>query len=453
MPKQTEQQKIDWFNKLRLNSWEVEILIVGFVLVMMFQIPEYIDYMIDKVKFSLSQNTIFELSNWIGKVSSLFVIKLCINILIISFTIYLGLRGFWVGLIGFSSVYPNGINIKKLNYNKVFSDPLEKINFNNYIIKIDNACSMIFSFSFFFSFQIISLLLFAIQVLILLSCMAFLSDSFPDQSFYLEEIGYYIFLTHLLLGSIYFLDHSASYFKRIKWKPFAVFYNFIDIFFTYTTLIFIYKPLYYAMVSNIKQRVILGIATIIPLCYAIGNFFISNVDFIYFPYENTQNHMKNIYYENKFEDLDIEYVFPQDPFINADIITDGYLKLYVPYSPRSNIFYKQNCSNIDDINYESATPDKEKIVLDCINKFYNITIDDKNIKSDFIFYRYSKSGVEMKTFFMPIILQNLKNGKHIITVKEMFNRDKNIALNENASLIEVERDGKTYIIPFYIFKD
>ena len=69
MPKQTEQQKIDWFNKLRLNSWEVEILIVGFVLVMMLQLPEYIDYMIDKVKFSLPMNTIYELSNWIGKVS------------------------------------------------------------------------------------------------------------------------------------------------------------------------------------------------------------------------------------------------------------------------------------------------------------------------------------------------------------------------------------------------
>ena len=81
MPKQTEQQKIDWFNKLRLNSWEVEILIVGFVLVMMLQLPEYIDYMIDKVKFSLPMNTIYELSNWIGKVSALFVIKLCINII------------------------------------------------------------------------------------------------------------------------------------------------------------------------------------------------------------------------------------------------------------------------------------------------------------------------------------------------------------------------------------
>ncbi len=452
MPKQTEQQKIDWFNKLRLNSWEVEILIVGFVLVMMFQIPEYIDYMIDKVKFSLPKNTIFELSNWIGKVSSLLVIKLCINILIISFTIYLGLRGFWVGLIGFSSVYPNGINIKKLNYNKVFSDPLEKINFNNYIIKIDNACSMIFSFSFFFSFQIVSLLLFVIQVLIIASCMVFLSDSFPNQSFYLEGICYFIFLTHLLFGSIYFLDHSTSYFKRIQWRPFAVFYNLIDKFFTYTTLIFIYKPLYYAIVSNIKHRVILGIATIIPLCYAIDKFFISNSDFIYFPYENTENYMKNIYYENKFEDLNIEYVLPQDPFINADIITEGYLKLYIPYYPESNSIYKYKCDNIENINYESATPDKEKMVLDCINKFYNITIDDENIKSDFIFYHYSKLGVEMRTFFMPIPVNDLKNGKHNIKIKEEFNTITNESENTYASE-EVSRNPITYVIPFFIFKD
>ena len=84
MPKQTEQQNIDWFNKIRLNSWEVEILIVGFVLVMMLQIPEHLEYMVDKVKLSNPMSTIYELSSWIGKVSALLVIKLCINILIIS---------------------------------------------------------------------------------------------------------------------------------------------------------------------------------------------------------------------------------------------------------------------------------------------------------------------------------------------------------------------------------
>ena len=39
MDKKQQHHKIEWFDKLRLNSWEVEILIVGFVLVMLFNIP------------------------------------------------------------------------------------------------------------------------------------------------------------------------------------------------------------------------------------------------------------------------------------------------------------------------------------------------------------------------------------------------------------------------------
>ena len=40
-----EKNKIQWFEKLRLNSWEVEILIVGFVLVMLLNIPDILRMM------------------------------------------------------------------------------------------------------------------------------------------------------------------------------------------------------------------------------------------------------------------------------------------------------------------------------------------------------------------------------------------------------------------------
>ena len=43
MEKQNQTHNKEWFNKIRLNSWEVEILIVGFVLVMMLQIPTSLD--------------------------------------------------------------------------------------------------------------------------------------------------------------------------------------------------------------------------------------------------------------------------------------------------------------------------------------------------------------------------------------------------------------------------
>ena len=115
MEKQNQTHNKEWFNKIRLNSWEVEILIVGFVLVMMLQIPNSLDALYERVELSSSMSAAFEALAYFGKIMLILVMKLCVYILITSFSIYLFLRGFWVGLIGFSSVYPDGINIKQLN--------------------------------------------------------------------------------------------------------------------------------------------------------------------------------------------------------------------------------------------------------------------------------------------------------------------------------------------------
>ena len=47
MSNKENQKKIEWFQSLRLNSWEVEILIVGFMLVILFQIPNTLAIQLD----------------------------------------------------------------------------------------------------------------------------------------------------------------------------------------------------------------------------------------------------------------------------------------------------------------------------------------------------------------------------------------------------------------------
>ena len=83
------------------------------------------------------------------------------------FILYLGLRGFWVGVLGLSSVYPKGINLEKLNFNTIFNKQITKYNFNDFVRKIDKICSSIFSFCFLISFSIVSLFLFLIEILLL----------------------------------------------------------------------------------------------------------------------------------------------------------------------------------------------------------------------------------------------------------------------------------------------
>ena len=50
--------KLEWFDKLRLNSWEVEILIVGFVLVMLFQVTGALE--LETIKISNSVEMLSE---------------------------------------------------------------------------------------------------------------------------------------------------------------------------------------------------------------------------------------------------------------------------------------------------------------------------------------------------------------------------------------------------------
>ena len=162
-----EKNKIQWFEKLRLNSWEVEILIVGFVLVMLFNIPDTLNLELSKTLRNLSAHEAGDFYRWIIRLLTLGVLSSIIHILIVSFSVYLSLRGFWVGILGLSSVYPKGINLKRLNFNTIFDKQVSQYNFTDFIIKIDNICSSIFSFSFLISFSIISLCLFFIEFLLL----------------------------------------------------------------------------------------------------------------------------------------------------------------------------------------------------------------------------------------------------------------------------------------------
>ena len=456
MGKDKKHNKIEWFEKLRLNSWEVEILIVGFVLVMMLQIPSELSALMETLELSSPMAGDISTMIFFSKIFIFIILSTCVSILIVSFSIYLGLRGFWVGLLGFSSVFPDGINIKRLNFNKIFNKQLEKYNFNNFIIQTDHICSSIFSFSFLISFSLISFILFVSQVLLIVSFELFLLESYSSAVLPFNLIFHW---PHLLFGIIYFIDYFfLSFLKKIKWKPFGFVYNLIDKFFKYTTLGFIYDTLYYAIISNVKKRILFGCFIGLVFILIRTDDFSTNtfINATYFPSsENgSQNLMVDLYYENKFEDIDDEHILPVDPFINADIITKNYLKLHIPYFPEANAFYKQLCDNIENINSEWVEEEQEDQVIDCINKAYSIMIDDVFIESDFIFYEYSKLGVPMQTFFMLIPINNLDNGKHVLGVYETFKRNLNIDLSDNVVGLQVVSDAEdSWIIPFYFFKD
>ncbi len=450
-----EKNKIQWFEKLRLNSWEVEILIVGFVLVMLFNIPDTLSLELSKTLRNLTAHEAGDFIIWLIRFITVVILSSIIQILIVSFSVYLGLRGFWVGILGLSSVYPKGINIKKLNFNTIFNKQISQYNFNNFIIRIDNICSSIFSFSFLISFSIVSLCLFFIEFISLSSFLYNITE--------VDWIGDIITLPFGIFGFLFFIDYFLfGILKKIKWKPFGYVFNIIDKFYKYITFIFIYDTLYYAFISNVKRRIIfLLLVGFVLFSYHFDSFELEKP--AYFPnFKSSKNIMKSRNYEDNFKQKDHydENQYPRYPFIQSDIITENYLKLHIPYHASMNIPIENLCPEIAGIFLESDTSEVQKIdkqerVLNCINNAYTIFIDSEEIESDFVFYEYAHPLLDIKTFFMLIPLDQYPNGRHALKIDKVLKDGFNGISFDNNGEFELTYDNdsinaSTLNIPFYI---
>ncbi len=450
MSKIKTEDNLQWFEKLRLNSWEVEILLVGFVLVILVGLPDIFHLEFDKTMNSLSYEVLPDFIIWFTRVLGIAILSNIISILIVSFSAYLALRGFWVGVLGLSSVYPNGINLKKLNFNTIFHKKIEKYNFNDFIIKIDHICSSIFSFSFLISFSIISLCLFLIEFFFLAAFLGGINE--------LNWIADIIIMSFLIFGCLFFIDYFCfGLIKKVKWKNFGYIFNKIDTFYKYVTFIFIYDTLYYAFISNVKRRVVF---LLVVGCILFAKSFevLKLTKTTYFPNVNSsKNIMQYKYYEDKFKNTD-DYdrnLYPTYPFIQSDVITQNYLKLHIPYHASMNKPLEQLCPEITGIVFKSDTskinnPEKENKILNCINTAYTIFINENLIENDFVFYEYAHPLLDIKSFFMLIPLDPYVNGRHVLSIEKTIKYQKTLSFESSGNFELEYNDGLSSHIPFYL---
>ena len=261
MDKRQKDEKSSWLDRVRTNSWESEILIVGFVLIILLQTIDY---------FEVLQNNQFRLNSFWGGVSSvinsilipiiIYVLFISNYVLVISLSIYLIMRGFWVAVIGLSSVFPEGINVKKLNYSDYYKSKLEKYDIDNYSIIIDKICSSIFSISFIIIMFIISLTFFfttTILLLLIVDEIDIMINSHLINSWIPSRILGSLLIIYLFLGFIHFMDFILlGPLKRIKWNWFTRYYSIIVKFYSIITLTRFYEILFYTFISRLKKRYI-----------------------------------------------------------------------------------------------------------------------------------------------------------------------------------------------------
>ncbi|MEN0046038.1 MAG: hypothetical protein AAF806_03155 [Bacteroidota bacterium] len=267
MSNQKENKLVQWLDQLQEQSWNLELIISGFVLFGLFQLREFLT--IQLYYFNANGYSIYNKFTL-----SFLVLQISIDIFILSLLLLVFTRGLWIGVIGLR--YVSGeIDYDSLKYSDRFKQYLkQKIgDFDNYIQRLEHISSSIFAFTYLLFFLFISLLAMDLES----HLVNYLSSKIG-----LVKLGDRITDVFFLVGFLVFFDFiTLGLLKRIKFPIFSAIYLPIYRFYSAATLSFLWRPIWYNFIDQRSTRWIA--AFIVPVL--IGFIFYKDVPFALFDYQ------------------------------------------------------------------------------------------------------------------------------------------------------------------------
>ena len=422
--------------KLRNRSWEMELLISGFVLVLLLPVPELIEHRGGMWLANLNTGIVQQLIT-IGYIIGLYGSR----ILIANLIIYLFLRGFWIGIVGLISAFPDGIYWSRISYQKTYQQYLERKTANTeaFVNILNKISSSVFSFSFLLVFLITAFFLSLLPSIILVLLINVSISSLPDAHWISQTVGiviWILFLIYFSLALIFLVDFlTFGLIKRIRWRPFIKLYFPLYRFFRWLTLAPLYTPIYYTLISNVPKRTI----AFVLISYLAVFFFFTNFTYseeIFFPNQEGSYRLLSQHYEDKLEPPYPTLV----PLIPSEYIEHDYLRLFLPYLVSDNDSLQQACPAVkvfrepgfatdmqvtvtlpqpDTTQLGTITDDEKNTAaaLRCLADLYQVQLNDSPQQPPvFYFYRHEKSSQPGLITYLSIA--SLPSGLHRLIVKK-----------------------------------
>lgn len=244
-----------WVANLQLESWQLELLITGFSIFLLATSLQEFDAFEASYRFNKlsgqGHNVIFAISLRM----IIAVIPIALKFFLISLLIHLLLRGFWIGIVGLSSV-SNKIDFDQINLQKPFNKfiPANVRTLDELILFVDKVSSVIFAYTYLIAFSLLSVVLvgaFLVSVVgLTLIVSAYMSG--PVAIIVNLIIGF-VWLVLALGALLFFLDTLLfSFMKRSK--IFAVLFYPIYRFYSIISISFLYRSIYYHLLTNFKRK-------------------------------------------------------------------------------------------------------------------------------------------------------------------------------------------------------
>jgi hypothetical protein len=432
MPK-IENKFTQWLEKLQQESWQLELLISGFLLTLLFEARIFIDGSLTKNAdlMYIGEGTFVNLL--------LFVLYCTCIILIINLVCHVILRSLWIGAIGLRNV-SGDINLDNIKMSPVFKEYLERKipSFDDFIENLENFCCLIFAFTFLIIFAIFSFC-FGIMLLIVFSIIIVeITSSLPWLKKGIKYLMRVFIFVYSLTGFIYMVDFlTLGWIKKIEW--FSKIYRPIHRFFSVISFSRIYRPLYYNMVDNpLGRKVMLAIIPYLGILTAYS--LLSFNSYAIFP-------SKDSVYKSDITNYDNLSTIENRSIINIQLSkkyydNDDFLEVFYPFALLNKIKYKacyQSYSNEKvgvilgsefttgfKSTYEKEKPNLDSIAniqkkadfmqIACVSSHFEIGISDSvQQKVSYEFYQHPKTT--QKGILATVDILSLARGKYFLDFK------------------------------------
>jgi len=423
-----------WLETLQQESWQLELIISGFAIFLLLGAYEPIEnwsYEVEQIKYL---NPSF-LDNYLNLGSVLLFVTW--YVLVVNLIIHVFLRGLWISTIGLRYV-SGDIDFDTLNFTTKFNQFLRKkiTSFDHYIEQLEKVCSIIFAFTFLVLFTFISVL-FAIffigSIPIVLEYFGIAEDS---------SLTTFFQLSLTFLGLVYLLDFlSLGWLKKQKWLA-KVYYPIYRLF-SFITLSFLYRPLYYNLIDNKFGRKV-GLL-VIPYLFIVFIVSLLKIDvYDYIPTYRAQQSLNRSYYDDLRP--------PENVRLSASIpskyIDNGFVELFLPYiakrhhSPIAEICPDLKPGNTGIMLVDDATKKALDGVttLTCLSSLYQIFIND-SLRTDATYRFYTHAQRKEVGLLTILDVAYLPRGAHQLEVKSKIR----LPWNQSDSLFFNNKS----IIPFW----
>lgn len=397
-------------------TWEIELLVSGIVLFALMQVPGWLHGIWSRRAPHMS------LVAAAGGGAVLLALDAALFALIGCFLLHLGLRGYWVALVGANSVFPEGVRWdRQREYGPIQAGIIQRRvrPLPAFIARADNAASLVFATGFVLAASAVSSLAVVLGLAVLVWVLSTVVPLIVALS---------VFFGIACLFSIVVMGAALVDMRRgARLPPEGR---------TARTVRAILKSLSgltpdgvrsltAVLTSNLDKRLVYGVGLVgLGGAYVAANFAISDdklpgaSTYTYFAEDARPGVITAANYESLAASGGVGAL--ATPSIQSEVVTDPYVQLFVPYRPsRHDPALVRVCPGLRPPPSDPsalATPASSAAVLACADRLHAVTLDGRPVTNAH-FRFFTNPRTERRGFQMLIPAAALAPGEHVLAVQ------------------------------------